>query len=442
MWGWITVVLWSTRMAIMDLVMYSDLATFQHDVVSSKDSLFFFGQIGSTTMNFGLPLEQFEQETTDGQGTNGLGMSEFGILVWKDFQFTCGVYPAYKVFVASVCKEATDNVKQLRHHPSIALFHGNNKDYQMILQWGDVKLFPAIKIYEDMLPSIVKALCDPPIPYHHGSLYGGQGWDTADLTVRDVYQWNIWGGGKELPYQEYDLMAQEWHAQRSFERCFAIVMNENFRVTEDLETYAFRMQMRPKPVYYTIKQHLDTFVIGLLRTFYDFGTSGAVSAKLDIWASNLMLKQCLTTLKLQFVDLKSNCVATKEHKVVLLPNQSSELISVACPGAHATVVIGARLLDDRSGKVLAHHIDWPQLYKYQALPDPRLKVTVTENRVELQVEKPAKCMLLTTKSNVTWSDNTIDLMPGEKRIVEAKRLIDKSELQVAFLGCEKAFSIP
>lgn len=464
---------------------------------------------------------------------------ELGILVWQDFQFACGVYPAYEAFVASVRKEATDNVKRLRHHPSIALFCGNNEDYQMILQWGDVKLFPAIKIYEDVLPSIVEALCDPPIPYHRGSPYGGQGWDTADPTVGDVHQWNIWGG-KELPYQEYDRMggrfvsefgmpslpsmrtieywmdgapAQEWHAQSalmaqhcragSFERRFAIAMNENFKVTEDLETYAFRTQvmqsesvglayhswrrgwggrgkqytsgvlvwqlndcwpvtswaivdyfMRPKPVYYTIKRHLDTFAIGLLRTvtknrptdrprqFYDFGTSRAVGAKLDIWASNSTLKRRLVTLKLQFVDLKSNWAATEEHKVVLLPNQSSELISVTCPGAHATVVVGARLLDDRSGKVLARHVDWPQPYKYLALPDPRLKVTVTENKVELQVEKPAKCVFLSTKSNVTWSDNAIDLMPGEKRTVEANRLIDKNELRVAFLGREKAFSIP
>ncbi len=47
--------------------------------------------------------------------------------------------------------------------------------------------------------------------------------------------------------------AQEWHAQSalmaqhcragSYERRFAIAMNDNFRVTEDLETYAFRTQV-------------------------------------------------------------------------------------------------------------------------------------------------------------------------------------------------------
>lgn len=69
----------------------------------------------------------------------------------------------------------------------------------------DVKDLPAIKIYEDVLPSVVEALTDPAIPYHRGSPYGGKGWDTADPTVGDVHQWNVWGG-KELPYQDYNKL--------------------------------------------------------------------------------------------------------------------------------------------------------------------------------------------------------------------------------------------
>lgn len=54
-------------------------------------------------------------------------MTELGLLVWQDFQFACGVYPAYPEFVESVKKEAEDNVLRLRHHPSIAIFCGNNE---------------------------------------------------------------------------------------------------------------------------------------------------------------------------------------------------------------------------------------------------------------------------------------------------------------------------
>ena len=62
--------------------------------------------------------------------------SELGLLVWQDFQFACGVYPAHEDFVASVKQEAIDNVTRLRHHASIVCFCGNNEDYQMVLQWG------------------------------------------------------------------------------------------------------------------------------------------------------------------------------------------------------------------------------------------------------------------------------------------------------------------
>lgn len=54
-------------------------------------------------------------------------LTELGLLVWQDFQFACGVYPAHDDFVESVRAEAEDNVKRLRHHPCLALFCGNNE---------------------------------------------------------------------------------------------------------------------------------------------------------------------------------------------------------------------------------------------------------------------------------------------------------------------------
>ncbi|KAF8130046.1 glycoside hydrolase [Mycena galopus ATCC 62051] len=292
---------------------------------------------------------------------------ELGILVWQDFQFACGVYPAHDSFVASVRKEAEDNVKRLRHHPSIALFCGNNEDYQMVMQWGaahscvssvvDVPSLPAVKLYEEVFPEVVAALTGPqPIPYHRGSPYGGKGWDTADPTIGDVHQWNIWGG-KEYPWHDYVKLggryvsefgipshpemktieywmdgagAEQRHAQSalmaqhcragSFERRFAILMNDNLRVTEDLETYTYNTRLmasegvgyayqvwrrkwggpgkqyaisrqtggvlvwqlndcwpvtswaiadyflRPKPIYFTIARQLATYSVGVLRT--------------------------------------------------------------------------------------------------------------------------------------------------------------------------------
>ncbi|KAJ7166082.1 glycoside hydrolase [Mycena filopes] len=486
---------------------------------------------------------------------------ELGILVWQDFQFACGVYPAHDAFVASVRKEAEDNVRRLRHHPSLALFCGNNEDYQMVLQWGDVKDFPAIKIYEEVLPDVVSALTGPhtPVPYHRGSPYGGKGWDTADPTVGDVHQWNVWGG-KEFPWQDYVKLggrfvsefgipshpemktieywmdgagAEERHAQSalmaqhcragSFERRLAILMNEGFRVTEDLETYVYNTRLmaaeavgyayqvwrrkwggrgkeytsgvlvwqlndcwpvtswaiadyflRPKPVYFAIKRQLETYSVGVLRTviknrandrppqYYEFGNFQSYGATLEIWGTNSSLTPRTATLELHCVDLKSSWTHTETHAVTLLPNQATELLAIPCPGppqdaaappptgdaqftSTHSVVVGARLLAD-ANEVLARFADWPQPYRFiepALLREPGLEVAVVDREqgaVRVSARRPVKGLWLGAVGageEVRWSDNALDVMPGDPRVVFVQGLGERA-VEVAFLGSEKA----
>lgn len=41
--------------------------------------------------------------------------------------FACSMYPGDDAFLANVKQEAIDQVTRLRHHPSIALWCGNNE---------------------------------------------------------------------------------------------------------------------------------------------------------------------------------------------------------------------------------------------------------------------------------------------------------------------------
>lgn len=125
---------------------------------------------------------------------------EMGILVWQDFLFACGNYPAHSDFLASVKREAIANVKLLRHHPSIVIWAGNNEDYQYQesekldydpedknpQNWLKSS-FPARYIYEKLLLDVTKDLI-PGTYYHFGSPFGGK--DTRDPTVGDIHQWN------------------------------------------------------------------------------------------------------------------------------------------------------------------------------------------------------------------------------------------------------------
>ncbi|HZJ88021.1 MAG TPA: glycoside hydrolase family 2 protein, partial [Sphaerochaeta sp.] len=53
---------------------------------------------------------------------------EKGILLWQDCMFSCAMYPATEEFLANVEAEITYQVNRLAHHPSLALWCGNNED--------------------------------------------------------------------------------------------------------------------------------------------------------------------------------------------------------------------------------------------------------------------------------------------------------------------------
>ena len=140
---------------------------------------------------------------------------ELGILVWQDFMFGCGNYPAFPEYLKLVKAEAEENVKLLRHHPSIVIWAGNNEDYQYqesekltyepenkdAESWLKTD-FPARYIYEKLLADTCKELI-PDTYYHFGSPWGGK--DTTDPTVGDMHQWNVWHGTQEK-YQNFDKL--------------------------------------------------------------------------------------------------------------------------------------------------------------------------------------------------------------------------------------------
>ncbi|KAI8963662.1 glycoside hydrolase family 2 protein [Daldinia sp. FL1419] len=140
---------------------------------------------------------------------------ELGILVWQDFMFGCGNYPAWSGLLDSIKREAEENIKLLRHHPSIVVYAGNNEDYQYAesvnLTWEQDNKdanswlktdFPARYIYEKILPDACRELA-PSVHYHPGSPWGGV--DTHDATVGDIHQWNVWHGTQEK-YQNFDKL--------------------------------------------------------------------------------------------------------------------------------------------------------------------------------------------------------------------------------------------
>ncbi|MCX7012601.1 MAG: hypothetical protein NTW86_08570 [Candidatus Sumerlaeota bacterium] len=60
---------------------------------------------------------------------------ELGLMVWQDFMFACGLYPAERWFLDNVEAEVRHQVRRLRDHPSIVLWCGNNECEEGLKRW-------------------------------------------------------------------------------------------------------------------------------------------------------------------------------------------------------------------------------------------------------------------------------------------------------------------
>jgi len=116
---------------------------------------------------------------------------ELGIMVWHDFMFSCAEYPEEDWFHEQVRKEAETIVKQLRHHPCIVLWCGNNEnDWLFNLKAaGKRDKFYGETIYAQILPEVCRRL-DPSRPYWQSSPFGGA--DPNSMNEGDRHSWDVW----------------------------------------------------------------------------------------------------------------------------------------------------------------------------------------------------------------------------------------------------------
>jgi beta-mannosidase len=114
-----------------------------------------------------------------------------GILLWHDFMFGCSLYPDdQEWYLELVRKEIDYQTKRLRHHPSLALWCGNNENPMIFENYlkADAKnrFSGGLRIYNEIIPSLIRANC-PEIPYWPSSPYGGKA--PNDNEVGDRHHW-------------------------------------------------------------------------------------------------------------------------------------------------------------------------------------------------------------------------------------------------------------
>ncbi|HOB76501.1 MAG TPA: glycoside hydrolase family 2 protein [Phycisphaerae bacterium] len=117
---------------------------------------------------------------------------ELGLMVWQDFMFACSEYPEEPALVEKVRREARHVVRELRNHPCLVLWCGNNENQWLFDEiWAPTGKRSGETYYNDILPAVCREY-DPQRPYWPGSPYGGS--KANDPNFGDCHVWSVWGG--------------------------------------------------------------------------------------------------------------------------------------------------------------------------------------------------------------------------------------------------------
>ncbi|TPX16242.1 uncharacterized protein E0L32_003891 [Thyridium curvatum] len=463
-----------------------------------------------------------------------------GVLVWQDFLFACGNYPTDKWFIDSVTEEAAQNIRRLRSHPSLAIWAGNNEDYQVANeglkhdmqmpeeQWAK-STFGARVTYERTLPDLVQKY-SPGAIYWPGSPFGGVD-NNSDRTIGDVHIWNV-SSGMLLPYQRYpDVPArfisefgmiscpsvatvketffgddEDQHVQsKSFEfhnkahgyekRMFTCI-GESVRMSFELEPFVYLSQLvqgeamyyayrgwrrlfegrecggtlvwqlgdswpvtswaivdhfeRPKMAYYTIARAMRNVGTGISRKLkvnprpnhqHEAFCNGKIKADaagviahatphiypkresiFSVWIANATTDIQTLKSRVRFISIKTGKEVRDavEQIIEAKATGTTDIISDAeGPEAEPTVIVSE--IYDANGVLVSHDVDWPQPLKHLTFPDRELKVEVRGEDLIISAARPVKGLWF-TNVGVHFSDNALDVVPGQKLRVVAPGL--------------------
>lgn len=134
---------------------------------------------------------------------------KYGILVWQDMMFACGMFPADEHYLNNVAEEVKDNVKRLRNHPCIALWNGNNENEISYFGWGwknkysseEDRIYQSnlYRLFYEVIPEAIQVV-DETRYYHPTSPVTG--YNDIGYNMGDVHFWSVWKGGWLEEYTE------------------------------------------------------------------------------------------------------------------------------------------------------------------------------------------------------------------------------------------------
>lgn len=169
---------------------------------------------------------------------------ELGLVVWQDFMFACANYDLTEEFEENVRREVIDNIRRIRHHPSLGLWCGNN-EMEMFTDAGIWESTPRqkadyIKLYEYIIPKILKEEDSQTFYWPASPSSGGSFDNPNDENRGDVHYWDVWHGNK--PITEYRKFYFRYVSEFGFQSFPSLKTVETFTEEEDRNIFSYVME--------------------------------------------------------------------------------------------------------------------------------------------------------------------------------------------------------
>jgi len=156
---------------------------------------------------------------------------ELGIAVWQDFALACGIYPIDEEFQRVLRDEAIAIVRQLRHHPSIILWSGDNEcdEFMQVAGYGRN---PNINLLtRETLPNVV-LFEDPVRPFLPSSPYmDDNAWQADNCYLPENH---LWGPRDYFKGPFYGDALTHFVSEIGYHGCPSVESLKNFISPENL----------------------------------------------------------------------------------------------------------------------------------------------------------------------------------------------------------------
>ncbi len=181
---------------------------------------------------------------------------EMGLLVWLDLMYACSWYKLTDDMERSIRTETVQQVRRIRSHPSLALICGNNEDEgfvsdaqdELILQSPVQRFSPVtrrhisdyVKMYEYLLPAIVRAEAPQTFWWPSSPSNGGCFDHPNDPDRGDTHYWDVWHG--EKPFTEYRKFHFRYASEFGFQSFPSLPTVCEFTLPEDRNIFSRIME--------------------------------------------------------------------------------------------------------------------------------------------------------------------------------------------------------